>query len=197
MTLEIVPEMGVRPSSDAPYADLRQRLDAVCNTLEALGKSPPPTSADEESAKQLARGYAADPENASKQMTPQRVAKTTPAALLLTKQLLDEFGHRVVEDAVQIRHLVTNKLIEESSNPDARVRLKALELLGKMSDVSLFAEKSEVTITHQTTDDIKARLRDKLARLVNPEPVVDDAVIIDGEVVDVEAELGLKVPDDE
>jgi hypothetical protein len=40
----------------------------------------------------------------------------------------------------------------------------------------LFTEKSEVTITHQTTDDIKDKLRAKLAKLVNPEPEIEDAV---------------------
>ena len=77
---------------------------------------------------------------------------------------------------MQLRHLVTNKLIIESENPDAKYRLRALELLGKISDVGLFTEKSEVTITHQTTDDIKDKLRAKLAKLVNPEPEVENAV---------------------
>jgi hypothetical protein len=66
-----------------------------------------------------------------------------------------------------------------------------LELLGKISDVGLFAEKTEVTITHQTTDDIKERLRAKLTKLVNPEDDVEDAVVIDGETIDIDAEFGL------
>jgi hypothetical protein len=53
----------------------------------------------------------------------------------------------------------------------------------------LFAEKSEVTVTHQTTDDLKDKLREKLARLVNPE--VEDAVMVDAEAIDVDKELGL------
>ena len=53
------------------------------------------------------------------------------------------------------------------------------------------SEKSEVTITHQTTDEIKEKLRAKLAKLVNPEPEVQDAVFIDGEEINVEKELGL------
>jgi hypothetical protein len=62
-----------------------------------------------------------------------------------------------------------------------------LELLGKISDVGLFAEKSEVTVTHQSTDDLKAKLRKKLEKLVNPA----DEVTLDGEVIDVDAELGV------
>ena len=42
---------------------------------------------------------------------------------------------------------------------------------------------------HQSTDDLKNRLRSKLAKLVNPEE--DSSIIIDGNAVDVDEELGL------
>ena len=90
---------------------------------------------------------------------------------------------------------MTNKLLLETENPDPRVRMRALELLGKISDVGLFAEKSEVTITHQSTDDLRAKLREKLQKLNTPEENIQDAVIIDGETFDVDAELGLKEED--
>jgi hypothetical protein len=102
---------------------------------------------------------------------------------------LTEFGRHVVDSAITVRHLVTNKLVLETENPDPRVRIKALELLGKMSDVGLFTEKSEVTITHQTTDDLKAKLRHKLQKLSQPDNI-EDAVIIDGEAVDVDKVFG-------
>ena len=70
-----------------------------------------------------------------------------------------------------------------------------MELLGKISDVGLFAEKSEVTITHQSMDDLRDKLRGKLEKLVQP---VDDIaegdyedVVLDGEVLDLKKELGL------
>jgi len=109
----------------------------------------------------------------------------------MTDRILKDFGHSVVKSATQVRHLVTNKLIEETENPDPRVRIRALELLGKVSDVGLFAEKTEVTITHQTTDDLKDRLREKLTKLVNPEPQIEEAIVIEGETIDVDKELGL------
>ena len=86
--------------------------------------------------------------------------------------------------------MVTNKLIIESENPDPRVRMRAIELMGKISDVGLFTEKSEVTITHQTTDDLKEKLRSKLAKLVNPEPEVEDATIIEARTLDTNEEFG-------
>ena len=97
-----------------------------------------------------------------------------------------------MESSVQLRHLVTNKLIIESENPDAKYRLRALELLGKMSDVGLFAEKSEVTITHQSTDDLRKKLKQKLENLVKVEDLPQETVVIDGESLNVDEELGLK-----
>lgn len=119
----------------------------------------------------------------------------TPASLILTNNILQEFGQSVAESATQIRHLVTNKLLLESENPDPRVRIRALELLGKISDVSLFAEKSEVTITHQSTDDLRAKLRQKLEKLVNPPEELSAPVVLEGEIFDIDAKLGLK-PDE-
>jgi hypothetical protein len=148
---------------------------------------------DRDTAAALAVAYAQNPDSVSKKVTTQRSAPLTPAVLRETHKILDEFGRQVVDSALTVRHLVTNKLILETENPDARVRMKALELLGKMSDVGLFTEKSEVTITHQTTDDLKEKLRRKLQKLTAPqaEPDIEDAVIIDGESIDVDAALGI------
>jgi hypothetical protein len=150
-----------------------------------------PNAEDKDIAATLAVSYAEDPEKTSKAATPNRVANLTPATLLMTDRILKDFGHSVVKSATQVRYLVTNKLIEETENPDPRIRIRALELLGKVSDVGLFAEKSEVTITHQTTDDLKDKLREKLTRLVNPEPEIEDAIVVEGKVIDVDKELGL------
>ena len=53
--------------------------------------------------------------------------------------------------------------------------MRALELLGKISDVGLFAEKSEVTVTHQSTEDLRDKLRGKLEKLVQPVEDIEDA----------------------
>ena len=49
-----------------------------------------------------------------------------------------------------------------------------------------------MTITHQSTDDLRDKLREKLQKLSIPMKVVRDAVVIDGEFMDIDAELGLK-----
>ena len=195
MSILVEPELGVAIPEELPPMDLKKRTDAAAETAKELadhGVNLEPTKEDEDIAARLVTAYADDPENTSKKVTTKRAATLTPASLVLTNNILQEFGHSVVESALQVRHLVTNKLIDETENPDPRVRIRALELLGKISDVGLFAEKSEVTITHQSTDDLRARLREKLQKLSTPEEGIQDAVVIDGEVLDVDAELGLE-----
>jgi len=194
MSLEIEPEVGVAISEKAPNLDLRTRVEAASATAAMLsehGLEVEPTAEDNNIAAKLTLAYADDPEKTSKKVSAKRASTLPPAALMATHGILTQFGHSVVESATQVRHLVTNKLIEETENPDPRVRIRALELLGKISDVGLFTEKAEVTITHKTTDELRESLRAKLEKLVEPPVEAEDAVVIDGDSIDVDAELGL------
>lgn len=188
MTIEIPVELGVEIPPDVPYVDLRERARAACasvNTLQEHGLEVTETQADKETAAALLSAYASDPEKTSAQVNHIRASTLTPASLINIRSYLDEYGRAVVTHAVEMRHLVTNRLLEESQNPDPRIRIRALELLGKHSDVGLFTDRSEVTITHQSTDELRAKLREKLVKLNKP-------VQIGGEIIDVDAELGLK-----
>ena len=198
MSILVEPELGVAIPDESPFIDLSQRTDAASKTAKELadhGLDVEPTKEDKDIAAKLVTAYADNPDTTSKKVTDKKIATLTPASLILTNNILQEFGQSVVQSSLHIRHLVTNKLLLETENPDPRVRMRALELLGKISDVGLFAEKSEVTITHQSTDDLRAKLREKLQKLNTPEENIQDAVIIDGETFDVDAELGLKEED--
>ena len=196
MTITVEPELGIEFSPNLPPVDLKTRTEYAAKSakeLEKHGLDLKPTKEDKDIAAKLTVAYADDPEATSKKVTTKKAAALTPASLVLTNNILKEFGQSVVESATHIRHLVTNKLLLETENPDPKVRIRALELLGKMSDVSLFAEKSEVTVTHQSTDDLREKLRAKLNKLVKVEDDRDkDPVIIDGESFDIDKELGLK-----
>ena len=173
-------------TDDMPNIDLKERAEVACKTAQKLsehGLDLSPTGEDEDTAAKLALAYADNPEETSKKVTTKKAATLTPASIVLTNNILQEFGHSVAESATQIRHLVTNKLLMESENADPRIRIRALELLGKISDVGLFAEKSEVTITHQSTEDLRDKLRGKLEKLVNPMDEAVDAEYTDSEVV--------------
>lgn len=196
MTITVDVQTNVPVPADNPSIPLADRIAAAAETTKLLaehGLEIEASNADRNNAAAIATAFAEDPVRTAKKATPRRTAALTPATLLLTDRILKDFGHSVVKNSIQIRHLVTNKLIEETENPDARIRIRALELLGKVSDVGLFAEKAEVTVTHQTTDDIRDRLRDKLTKLVDvtPDDDVEDAIILDGQTIDIDAELGI------
>lgn len=95
----------------------------------------------------------------------------SPGMVVHLKALLDEYDHAVVQSAAQIRRYVTNKLLEESANPDARIRMRSLELLGKISDVGLFTDKTEVTLKHRPTEELEQLLRERLMKTIEAEPV--------------------------
>lgn len=190
--IEVTPELGVPLSIEPEFYDLHERTAAACETISELqdhGMEVIHTSEDRDAAATLLHGYAQNPEGVSRQVTNARASTLTPASLLQLRNYLDEFGRAVVTSSVELRYLVTNRLLEESQNPDPRVRIRALELLGKISDVGLFTERAEVMITHQSTDELKQKLRDKLQKLSGRmEYPVEDATVID-----VDAELGLDI----
>lgn len=182
MATHLRPEIGPPlPTEKSDLdVDLPVLVEALNNSLAELCRDgfvpPPPTQRDIDSAEGLLHSYASNPEEVRKAISAQRIGTMTPAALRQVDHLLKQFGSAAVGDAVQIRAYVTNKLLEESDNPDPRIRIKALELLGKISDVGLFAERTEVTVTHQTTEDLRETLRAKLGKLVSSD-VVDAEVV--------------------
>jgi hypothetical protein len=149
--------------------DFSDRVAAAAKTAELLGRNGLPMPLDEgdlDPVATLVMSYAESPIETTKEATVKRVAALKPQQLLFADKLLKEWGHSVVESATQVRHLIMNKLLHETEHEDARIRLRALELLGKISDVGLFSERVEITHTHQTADDLRASLREKLNKLV-------------------------------
>ena len=81
--------------------------------------------------------------------------------------LLTEYDHRVVVDATQARTYIMNRLLELSTCGDTKSELRALELIGKMSDIGAFTEKSEITITHRSSSDLQQVIEQKINRLLS------------------------------
>ena len=161
------------PPTDDAEDGFMTTLEAAANTarmLEEAGLDITFGDADLDDAAATARKAARNPTELTTKAARRNLTQKTPAALLLTERILNEYGHKIVREAAQVRHMVVNKLIQETENPDARIRVKALELLGKVSDVGLFTEKQEITVTHQTSDDLRARLRQKLQKMVDVTP---------------------------
>tara|TARA_R100000654_G_scaffold30273_1_gene55010 strand:- start:143 stop:754 length:612 start_codon:yes stop_codon:yes gene_type:complete len=197
MTLHIEPEPDI-PTKATPIQheldDLQDRTEAAAETVNFLsehGLQVDINSEAKDTASALTTAYAEDPKKTSSVATTKRVARMTPAEIVLANDMLKKFSHRVVEDAADVRNFVTNKLILESDNVDSRIRVRALELLGKIGDVGLFTEKTEVTVTHQSTDELREQLREKLSRMVEVIDDIDYEDVTDDGPIDVDKELGL------
>jgi hypothetical protein len=59
-------------------------------------------------------------------------------------------------------------MLEANTATKASERIKALELLGKISDVALFAERNIVTIEHKTTEELQQEFEKTVNLLLNP-----------------------------
>ena len=194
------PDLGIAmPLTTLPYAELKERAAAACNTINILMENglPPealdPDVADKVRIATIVNSFAEDEVKTNQILTTDRFFNLTPAVLLGVHETLKDFSHAVVKQATQIRHLVTNKLILETNNPDPRVRIKALELLGKISDVGLFTDRSEVTVTHRSTDDLQSNLREKLESLRKNTQQIDVTDVTDVEM----HELGVKTVEED
>jgi hypothetical protein len=190
MQLQIEPDVSIPLPEDNPVLDnFKERADAACKTAELLELDMTPTEEDKAVAERTVYNIAENETRANKVLV-KTASAMRPATYGEVKAMLDEFSVRVVDSAVQIRLLVTNKLLLESGNDDPKIRIRALELLGKITDVGLFTEKTEVTINQQSTQDLTASLRAKIRRLMLPDEIED--VVINGETIDLDEEMGLK-----
>ena len=190
MALALKPEFGMEIPLNASYTDLRRRAEAACRTIQQLqehGLDIEPTDEDNEVATTLVVAYAKDAEKTSKAVSNANAAELTPASLIQVGGILKEFGQIVATQAAEIRHTVVNKLILETENPDARIRVKALELLGRMTDVGLFNERKEILVTHRTSDELREKLREKLQTLKkNSQGIYEVGEPLEGEVEEAE-----------
>jgi hypothetical protein len=99
----------------------------------------------------------------------------TPATVQHLYQMINDYDHQVIDEAVQLRRFITNKLIEDTGHTDARHRLRALELLGKISDVGLFSDKTEISVKHSSTEDLESQIKAKIYKLLGENKTIDSS----------------------
>ena len=147
------------PFADYPprFEDARDRVQAAMNALTLLDVQVEVTDADADKARDMFMSNKA----------PTDEQLSAPETVVHLHAMLTAYDHMVIKSAAQLRTYITNKLLEETANPTASIRIKALELLGKISDIGLFTEKTEVTLRHRPTAELEQMLREKLERVIN------------------------------
>ena len=88
----------------------------------------------------------------------------TPAAVRHLTGMLTAYDWEFVEQAKEIRGYAVSQIMEETKNPDARIRLRALELLGRVTEVALFTDRVEVKKSEVSDTELDAKIKEKLAR---------------------------------
>jgi len=153
---------------------------ATAKVLADAGAEIPISTQEKQEAAEIFKEYT-NPESTAKTNAATTKALQVPATVQHLFAMLSDYDHQVVEEAVQLRRFVTNKLIEDAGLADPRHRLKALELLGKISDVGLFSEKTEITVKNLSQTDLESEIKSKLYKILGKTAVIDTTF----EVVDV------------
>jgi len=99
--------------------------------------------------------------------------------------MVTAYQWKFVEQANELRSMAVTKIAKETEHPDARIRLKALELLGKVTEVALFTERVEVKREELSDEELEKRIKAKLERYMGVVDVVD-AEIDETEEADIE-----------
>jgi hypothetical protein len=148
---------------------LRDEVDSKAMAAAALFHAGMDVTLDEEEEKVAGAVF----QNEIRQLPIKPAGLANTAVVLKLSALLSEYDHEIVHEAAQMRKYVTNRLLEESDpkskNPTAQ-RIAALKLLGQITEVGLFTERTEITVKTMPTETIEAQLYEKL-RVLLPEEV--------------------------
>lgn len=138
-----------------------EELEVAANTVElqeSLGAHIEVSSGDENKIQELLRTALE-----KKQTQP---LKQQPVALAAAS-FLREYGASLALDVAATRAAITNKLMEIANCGNAKLELKALELLGKHSDIGLFTDRSEITINHKSPESLEEAIKERVKRILN------------------------------
>jgi hypothetical protein len=177
----------IEPTRDIPlpYTEAAEELDnfkdtleVTANTIEVLEElgAPPEVAAEDAFATTELLKKALKTQNTK--------ALNNPMVAFGAKEFVRTYSARLAVEVSDIRTALTNKLLELANCGDPRFELKALELLGKHSDIALFTERSEVTVNYKSSNDLEGAIKDRIRRIlhssaVDVEPITPSASQLD------------------
>lgn len=147
---------------------------ATTSWLQEIG-APPDDEVEAEVEKAHARkAFGALTTNTTTlEQTAAVAALKTPEAVRHLTGMLSAYDWEFIEQAKELRGYTVAKLVEETQNSNANIRLKALALLGKVTEVGLFTEKIEVKNTPASDAELDARIKEKLGKFMGVVDVID------------------------
>ena len=97
----------------------------------------------------------------------------TPEAVRHLTGMLSAYDWEFIEQAKELRGYTVAKLVEETTHTNPNIRLKALALLGKVTEVGLFTEKIEIKKEELSDSELDQRIKEKLNRFAGVVDVID------------------------
>ena len=157
-------------------ADTATTIDAKVKTAQwlkdlELDDEEVETKADAEAAR---KSFASIVTGQSVATTQQALANVkAPVAVQHLVGMLTAYDWAFIEQARELRGYAVVQILEEVKHPDARIRLKALQMLGTVTEVALFTERVEVKKTEMSDVELEMRIKEKLNRFMGVIDVVD------------------------
>ena len=184
-----MPVVKIEPSAEhpVPYSTDEEKPATFMDEVSI-------TAMTAELLEQLGAPVEIDPENleAEKRLLDDVIDKQKTAPLknlptaLGAAAFLRAYGQNRALDIDQVRAALTNKLMEIADCGDTKYELKAIELLGKHSDIGLFTNKSEITVNYNSPESLEAAIKERVKRLLNA-----DVVDVTPLGMDLDEELGI------
>lgn len=167
--------------SDEDFDSFADKLASIGNTAELLEQLGAPVELSKDNIEE----ETALLDDAIDKQKVGPLTQSLPAALGAAA-FLRAYGQGRALDVDQVRTALTNKLLEIADCGDIKFELKAIELLGKHSDVGLFTERSEINVNYNSPESLEKAITDRVKRLLNAD-VVDMKPL----GMDLDEELGI------
>jgi hypothetical protein len=167
--------------SDEDFDSFADKLASIGNTAELLEQlgAPVELSKDNIEEETALLDAAIDKQKVGP------LTQSLPAALGAAA-FLRAYGQGRALDVDQVRTALTNKLMEIADCGDIKFELKAIELLGKHSDIGLFTERSEINVNYTSSESLEKAITERVKRLLNAD-VIDMKPL----GMDLDEELGI------
>jgi succinate dehydrogenase flavin-adding protein (antitoxin of CptAB toxin-antitoxin module) len=159
MPIVVEPESGIpfpfdtRPEEILQWRDRAKAAVATIREIVELGGEVEVTQQD----RQEARAAVADDK-------PVKITEKNAGQLVHLEAILSEYDRDLLNVTTRLRSFVTNKLLLETVDEDPKIRIKALELLGKITNVGLFSERIDINVTHRTIEQVDQELDQMLEK---------------------------------
>ena len=106
-----------------------------------------------------------------------------PEEIVNAVAMVSGYQWEFVKQANELRSMSVAKIVKETEHPDARIRLKALELLGKVTEVALFTDRVEVKKTEMSDEELEKQIKAKLAKYMGKVDVIEVDEVVETKVI--------------